>query len=86
MTEEVGMDKPGIKTTEFWVGTVIVPVLVPIIMALVNKYGFPLTESAVTAIVISAVTAPVTYILGRIFHKKKITDVVKASVEAKRNA
>ena len=62
--------KPGIKTTEFWVSALI-PIIVPVIMTIANKYGFPLSETAVDAIVIGVVTPPVTYILGRIYGKAK---------------
>lgn len=82
MTDKQLLEKPGVKTTEFWVSTVIVPVFVPLIMILVNTYGFPITEDAVTTIVIAVVTAPVTYILGRIFNKKKIADVEKIKAES----
>jgi hypothetical protein len=73
------IDKKGITTTEFWVGNVIVPVVVPVLMVFINKYGIPLDATAVTAIVIAAVTSPITYILGRIFNKKQVANVVIAT-------
>lgn len=66
------MKKAGIKTTEFWVGNFVVPVVVPLVVALAHKYGIPISSEAITILVVGAVTAPLTYILGRIYHKGQI--------------
>lgn len=62
--------KPGIKTTEFWVSC-LTPILVPLIMSLVHKFGFPISQEAITGIVIASITTPITYVLGRFRHKNK---------------
>lgn len=74
------VDKAGVQTTEFWVAMV-APVVVPIIMVMVNKYGFPITEEAVSAMVIGVILPSVAYIFNRGWAKKKVADVQIATLK-----
>ena len=59
-------NKPGIKTSEFWVALLIPPIS-GIIVGLFNHFGIPLPEETVYTSVATAIT----YIAGRSWQKAK---------------
>jgi CDP-diglyceride synthetase len=72
---KIPTNKPGIKTTEFWVAS-LTPIFVPLIMALLNRFGFPIAdETTISMIVAASISTPIAYIIGRIFNKKKQADI-----------
>jgi hypothetical protein len=56
--------KPGIKSSEFWVGVLTAPV-VAIIVAIMSHFGFNVTEETI----ISLVSPAIAYIASRGFNK-----------------
>lgn len=65
--------KPGVKTTEFWVSAS-TPLVGGVVLSLLHKVGIPITAEVVETFVTGILVAPVTYILGRIYGKKKTAD------------
>lgn len=65
--------KPGIKTTEFWVA-----ILATIVVGAGAHFGLDLDPVTVAGVA----TTVITYIIGRIFNKKKESDVEIALIEA----
>lgn len=74
---ETQVTKPGVTTTEFWVAA-LSPILMPILMSLVNKYGLPLTPEAIMGVITITVATPLVYIFGRILNKVKAANIVVA--------
>lgn len=68
MTDTV--NRPGIKTTEFWMAT-LVPFLVAIVAGVLSLFGIDVSDETILAVVSPAVL----YMMGRIFNKKKAADI-----------
>ncbi len=66
----------GVHTSEFWVGA-LTPIFVGGFTLLSGAVGFVIPPSALETIIISLIAPPVTYILGRIYHKKKMASKIK---------
>lgn len=68
--------KPGIKTSEFWVGVLTAPI-VTIIVALLSTLGIEVTEATIAAMISPALV----YIFGRGWMKAKAEESKPAPTE-----
>lgn len=79
-TNNKQLEKPGIKTTEFWVST-FAPILVTFLMYVLNQIGIVLDPATISTFVVGIITPPIAYIIGRVFNKKKVADIEKSKIE-----